>query len=82
LARATQQAEELRFQKLNENKNKLDPGLLDKIKMMKVTIEDLEINAAYIQIIYESLQALDIPTDSSGLQFTVKEFTNLLDKAT
>ena len=47
-----QQADDLRSQKLNENKNKLDPGSIEKIKMMKVTTEDIEINAAYIQVIY------------------------------
>jgi hypothetical protein len=40
--------------------------------MMKVTTEDIEINAAYIQIIYEHLQTVDIPTDSTGLLFTAK----------
>lgn len=77
-----QQADDLRCQKLNENKNKLDPGLIEKIKMMKVTIEDIEINAAYIQVIYEHLQTLDIPSDPTGILHTVTEFTSLLDRAT
>jgi hypothetical protein len=77
-----QQADELRFQKLNENKNKLDPGVLDKVKMMKVTTEDIEINAAYIQLIYEHLQTLDLPSSPSGLLFSASEFNELLDRAT
>jgi hypothetical protein len=31
--------------------------------MMKVTTEDIEINAAYIQLIYEHLQTLDLPSN-------------------
>jgi hypothetical protein len=41
LTRAIQNAEDLRMEKLNENKNKLDPGSLDKVKMLKITLEDI-----------------------------------------
>lgn len=37
---------------------------------MKLNLEDIEINAAYIQLIYEHLQTLDIPTESTGSIFT------------
>lgn len=49
---------------------------------MKVSTEDIEINASYIQIIYEYLQTLDINIDATGLLFTVKEFSEMLDRAT
>jgi hypothetical protein len=50
--------------------------------MMKVNLEDIEINAAYIQLIYEKLQTLDISTDSTGTIYSAMEFAEILDKAT
>lgn len=68
---------------MSENKNKLDPGQLDKVNMLKLNIEDIEINASYIQNLYEYMQTLDLPTDSAGLQYTVNSFLqNVIDKAT
>lgn len=34
---------------------------------MKTETEDIEINAAYIQLIYEHLQTLDLPSNAEGL---------------
>lgn len=50
--------------------------------MMKISIEDIEINASYIEKIYTHLQVLDIPSDSNGLMMNAKEFLEELDKAT
>ena len=35
--------------------------------MLKVDLEDIEVNAAYIELIYEHIQCLDIPNDQAGL---------------
>ena len=50
--------------------------------MMKSSLEDIEINAAYMQLIYEHIQTLDIPANNIGLMFNSEEFIGLLDKAT
>lgn len=80
--RATQNVEDLRLEKLNENHNQLDPSSFGKVKMLKVSLSDIEINAAYIQLMYESMQALDIPSDSTGKLYSAKEFADILDLAT
>jgi hypothetical protein len=52
----------------------MEPGVVEKVRMMKVTIEDIEINAAYIQLIYEHFQTLDLPSDSTGKVISGPEF--------
>lgn len=47
-----QQIEEIRMEKLNENKNTIDPEKLDKICMLKIELSDIEMNANYIQLLY------------------------------
>ena len=50
--------------------------------MMKVALQDIEINASYMQLVYEHVQTLDIPSDSTGSLFSAQEFAEILDKAT
>lgn len=51
----------------------MEPGV-EKVRTMKVTIEDIEINAAYIQLIYEYFQILDLPSDATGKVISAPEF--------
>ncbi len=40
--------------------------------MLKVSLEDIEINACYMQLIYENIQTIDVPTGSTGILYTSK----------
>jgi len=60
----------------------IDPGALDKVKILKIAIEDIEVNATYIEQIYEHLQTLDIPIDSGGLMLSARDFLTNVDRAT
>lgn len=50
--------------------------------MMKVTTENIEINATFIQLIYENLQTLDLPSNPNGLQMSAPDFAAFLDRVT